>query len=174
MRPLPCFATRYSRSFSGICHAFLARWQGLAEGEPPQDRSLQAALARLAGLALPAEIWERDVLRLRVPDYSSAMLDELCTRGELMWQAEGPDAQHARVRFFRWRGQPAPFRVWIRAHWRLSAARASRPATCSEGRPARAEADPVLQQSPAACTQALLQLLLAGLVTCDRFDVAEP
>jgi len=82
---------------------FLARWQGLAEGEPPQDRSLQAALARLAGLALPAEIWERDVLPLRVPGYSSAILDELCTRGELMWQAEGSDAQHARVRFF-WAG----------------------------------------------------------------------
>ena len=43
----------------------------------------------LQGLALPAEIWERDVLPRRVGAYSPAWLDALCSSGELVWIGAG-------------------------------------------------------------------------------------
>src|SRR3954451_18351797 len=71
---------------------FLPNWQGVdrhpAAGAGP-DR-LREVLIGLQGLALPAEVWERDVLPRRVGAYSPSWLDGLCAAGELVWIGAGP------------------------------------------------------------------------------------
>ncbi|MBV8953479.1 MAG: DEAD/DEAH box helicase, partial [Solirubrobacterales bacterium] len=70
---------------------FLPAWQGV-DRHPPSgagiDR-LREALVALQGLALPAEVWERDVLPRRVGAYSPAWMDQLCSSGELVWIGAG-------------------------------------------------------------------------------------
>jgi ATP-dependent Lhr-like helicase len=70
---------------------FLPAWQGV-DRHPPAgagiDR-LREALVALQGLALPAEVWERDVLPRRVGAYSPAWMDQLCASGELVWMGAG-------------------------------------------------------------------------------------
>ena len=48
--------------------------------------ALAEALAALEGVWLPAGLWESVVLPARVVDYRPAMLDELITAGEVVWQ----------------------------------------------------------------------------------------
>ena len=43
----------------------------------------------LQGLALPVEIWERDVLPRRIGAYSQTWLDSLCASGEVVWVGAG-------------------------------------------------------------------------------------
>ena len=66
---------------------FMPAWQGV-DRHPATgagiDR-LRDALVPLQGLALPAEVWERDVLPRRVGAYSPAWTDQLCASGELTW-----------------------------------------------------------------------------------------
>ncbi len=75
---------------------FLPAWQSVgrysaaARGGP--DR-LREVLAPLQGVALPAEIWERDVLPRRLGAYSPAWLDALCAGGELVWIGAGPSGR---------------------------------------------------------------------------------
>ncbi|MBB2161951.1 ATP-dependent helicase [Gluconacetobacter sacchari] len=40
---------------------------------------------QLAGVPLPAALWENQILRARVPDYTPAMLDELIGHGAVLW-----------------------------------------------------------------------------------------
>ena len=71
---------------------FLPNWQGVdrhpAAGAGP-DR-LREVLIGLQGLALPAEVWERDVLPRRVGAYSPSWMDALCAAGEIVWIGAGP------------------------------------------------------------------------------------
>ncbi len=71
--------------------AFLPSWQGV-DRHPAAgagiDR-LREVLVALQGIALPAEVWERDVLPRRVGAYSPAWLDQLCASGELVWLGAG-------------------------------------------------------------------------------------
>jgi ATP-dependent helicase Lhr and Lhr-like helicase len=72
--------------------AFLPSWQGVDRHSPAGagiDR-LREVLVPLQGLALPVEIWERDVLPRRTGAYSQAWLDSLCASGELVWVGAGP------------------------------------------------------------------------------------
>jgi ATP-dependent Lhr-like helicase len=50
---------------------------------------LREALVPLQALALPAEVWERDVLPRRVGAYSPAWMDQLCAGGEVVWIGAG-------------------------------------------------------------------------------------
>ena len=50
---------------------------------------LREVLVPLQGLALPAEVWERDVLPRRVGAYSPTWLDQLCASGEVVWVGAG-------------------------------------------------------------------------------------
>jgi ATP-dependent Lhr-like helicase len=76
--------------------AFLPSWQGV-DRHPSAgagvDR-LREVLVPLQGLALPVEIWERDVLPRRVGAYSQSWLDGLCASGELVWVGAGPLGGH--------------------------------------------------------------------------------
>ena len=83
---------------------FLSRWQGLHPAHHPAEDPVLVTVGQLAGQLLPAEIWERDVFPLRMPDYTPALLDALCAQGDLTWQAQGSDWQHLRVRYF-WAGE---------------------------------------------------------------------
>ena len=71
--------------------AFLPSWQGV-DRHPAAgagiDR-LREVLVALQATALPAEVWERDVLPRRVGAYSPAWLDQLCASGEVVWLGAG-------------------------------------------------------------------------------------
>ncbi|CAA9302343.1 MAG: DEAD/DEAH box helicase-like, partial [uncultured Gemmatimonadaceae bacterium] len=70
---------------------FLPSWQGV-DRHPPAgagvDR-LREVLVPLQGLALPIEVWERDVLPRRCGAYSPTWLDALCAAGEIVWVGAG-------------------------------------------------------------------------------------
>jgi ATP-dependent helicase Lhr and Lhr-like helicase len=71
--------------------AFLPSWQGVDRhpaGGAGVDR-LREALVPLQGLALPADVWERDVLPRRCGAYSTTWMDQLCASGELVWVGAG-------------------------------------------------------------------------------------
>ena len=70
---------------------FLPAWQNVdrhAAGGAGVDR-LREALVPLQGLALPADVWERDVLPRRMGAYSPAWIDQLCASGEVVWVGAG-------------------------------------------------------------------------------------
>ncbi len=64
---------------------FLFDWQHLTQ--PRQGvEALQATLEQLEGFALPAKVWEEDILPTRVQPYLPFELDQLCNSGRLHWQ----------------------------------------------------------------------------------------
>jgi ATP-dependent helicase Lhr and Lhr-like helicase len=76
---------------------FLPAWQGVdrhTAAGAGVDR-LREALVPLQGVALPAEVWERDVLPRRVGAYSPAWIDQLCASGELVWIGAGALGRHS-------------------------------------------------------------------------------
>jgi ATP-dependent Lhr-like helicase len=72
--------------------AFLPSWQGV-DRHPPAgagiDR-LREVLVPLQGIALPADVWEQDVLPRRCGAYSPVWMDQLCASGEVVWVGAGP------------------------------------------------------------------------------------
>src|SRR4051794_1700132 len=70
---------------------FLPAWQGV-DRHPPAgagiDR-LRDILVALQGLALPVDVWEKDVLPRRTGAYSPGWLDQLCAAGEVVWIGAG-------------------------------------------------------------------------------------
>ncbi|HSP38636.1 MAG TPA: helicase-related protein [Frankiaceae bacterium] len=69
---------------------FLPDWHGLAGGSSARGADgLLRAVEQLAGAAVPASALETLVLPSRVVDYSPALLDELCSAGEVVWAGAG-------------------------------------------------------------------------------------
>jgi ATP-dependent Lhr-like helicase len=70
---------------------FLPAWQGI-DRHPTTgagiDR-LREVLVPLQGLALPADVWERDILPRRTGAYSPSWMDQLCAAGEVVWIGAG-------------------------------------------------------------------------------------
>ena len=82
--------------------AFLPSWQGVdrhAGAGAGIDR-LREVLVPLQGLALPVEIWERDVLPRRIGAYSQSWLDSLCASGEVVWVGAGALGRSGRVALY--------------------------------------------------------------------------
>ncbi len=82
--------------------AFLPAWQGVdryPSAGAGIDR-LREVLVPLQGLALPVEVWERDVLPRRVGAYSPSWIDGLCAGGELVWVGAGPLGRSGRVALY--------------------------------------------------------------------------
>ncbi len=69
---------------------FLFHWQGLGAERRQGREALGAVLGELQGLALPAALWEREVLPARIADYGAPLLDQLCTAGEVVWWRPRP------------------------------------------------------------------------------------
>ncbi|MQA73078.1 MAG: DEAD/DEAH box helicase [Solirubrobacterales bacterium] len=81
---------------------FLPAWQNVDAHRPAgagPDR-LREALVALQGVALTAEVWERDVLPRRLGAYSPSWLDQLTTGGELVWIGAGPLGRGGRVALY--------------------------------------------------------------------------
>jgi ATP-dependent Lhr-like helicase len=70
---------------------FLGAWQGVGPSGPRRADvdALVRAIEQLQGVAVPASALERLVLPIRLPGYSPAMLDQLCTSGEVVWAGAG-------------------------------------------------------------------------------------
>ena len=94
---------------------FLLEWQGVARRPDARDgvgsrpggaahgaaasapatvsadasERLLGVLDQLAGVALPASMWESAILPARVPEYRPEMLDQLLAAGEVVWCATG-------------------------------------------------------------------------------------
>jgi ATP-dependent Lhr-like helicase len=71
---------------------FMPSWQGV-DRHPASgagvDR-LREVLVPLQGLALPADVWERDVLPRRLGAWSPSWMDQLTASGEVVWVGAGP------------------------------------------------------------------------------------
>ena len=76
---------------------FLPAWQNV-DRHPATgagiDR-LREALVPLQALALPPEVWEREILPRRVGAYSPSWIDQLCASGELVWIGAGALGRNA-------------------------------------------------------------------------------
>jgi ATP-dependent Lhr-like helicase len=70
---------------------FLFRWQGLGAEAREGREALGAVLGELQGVALPAALWEREVLPARISDYGATLLDQLCAAGEVVWWRPRPN-----------------------------------------------------------------------------------
>jgi ATP-dependent Lhr-like helicase len=74
-----------------ILPQFLAQVQGLTPGsrgaaETAEERTFRA-VEQLIGYALPAHLWEADILPARIPGYGTAQLDFALGQSDLRWQA---------------------------------------------------------------------------------------
>jgi ATP-dependent Lhr-like helicase len=67
---------------------FLPEWHGVGSSLRGVERCFEA-VTQLQGVAIPASIFEADVLGVRVNGYSSRLLDELLATGELLWVGAG-------------------------------------------------------------------------------------
>ena len=67
---------------------FLPTWQSV--GQLRGVDGVHRAVEQLAGARLPASGLESLVLPARVRDYAPALLDELMSTGEVLWQGHGP------------------------------------------------------------------------------------
>ncbi|WP_438388572.1 ATP-dependent helicase [Actinopolyspora saharensis] len=68
---------------------FLPAWQGVGSVERGSVADVFAAVEQLAGVPLPSGALESLILPARVPDYETAMLDELTSNGEVVWVGSG-------------------------------------------------------------------------------------
>jgi ATP-dependent helicase Lhr and Lhr-like helicase len=74
---------------------FLFHWQGLGDERRAGREALRAVLAELQGVALPAAIWEREVLPARLEAYGPELLDQACVSGEFVWWRPRPSSATA-------------------------------------------------------------------------------
>ena len=65
---------------------FLPAWHGIG-----RRQTLREALVPLQAIALPAVLWEGEVLPRRVPAFRPADLDVLCATGDVVWVGAGLD-----------------------------------------------------------------------------------
>jgi ATP-dependent Lhr-like helicase len=69
--------------------SFLLSWTRLQPAEQQGLAGIESVLARFQGLALPAEIWEREMLGRRVPGYSPDLLSSFTAGGRVVWAGAG-------------------------------------------------------------------------------------
>ncbi len=153
---------------------FLLRWQGLhPETRRGTAEGLADALARLAGLLVPAELWERCVLPGRVPGYQPRWLDELIASGEWAWVCRGEgDAGPGTLAFLR-REQFAELPLPISPDAPELAGAPGQVLECLRGRGAQFVTDLAQQTelAPSVVRSALWDLLRLGVAANDRYDV---
>ena len=132
--------------------AFLPAWQGVdryAGAGAGIDR-LREVLVPLQGLALPVEIWERDVLPRRTGAYSQTWLDSLCASGEVVWVGAGALGRSGRVALY--------FREDAAVIGPPAAGSASRAAAAVPGNPAHELLRARLAHGPSFFTDLLAEL----------------
>jgi ATP-dependent Lhr-like helicase len=153
---------------------FVLRWQRVHPAERRgESAGLAAVLERLAGIPLPAEVWEQTVLPARVPGYQPRWLDEWIAGGSGVWVAQGEgEGGAALVAFFS--------RAML-----LQLSSPERPGTAAAGEDAQKVSE-LLQQrgasfttdlacegglTPSRVRAALWELARRSEATNDHFDV---
>ena len=79
---------------------FLPRWQSIHHPKVGLDGLLDV-IEQLQGVALPASVWESDILPQRLKGYQASDLDELCAAGEIVWRGfDSLGSDDGRVSFY--------------------------------------------------------------------------
>jgi ATP-dependent helicase Lhr and Lhr-like helicase len=156
------------------------RWQHA----DPRDalhgvEGVATALAQLYGVSRPARSWERDYLRVRVPDYDAAWLSSILTSGDTVWvgesnqESKAETASLARIRFFQ-RGTGA---LWLGDDIRDSIieslseeGKTILDVIDKEGAPFTTDIEAVTGFTTLAVKEGLRELVAAGLVTNDTAE----
>lgn len=149
---------------------FLTRWQHLHPATRlTGEGALRKVLQQLRALPIIGRLWETAVLPLRLEPYQSLELAALCQSGELVWVgAGGVDPRRGRIRLlFRGEGSvylesPPTDLTGLGADAQTILAFLK-----SEGAVFATDLRAALDLSEAAVETALLELVMAGLVTND-------
>jgi ATP-dependent helicase Lhr and Lhr-like helicase len=164
---------------------FLVRWQHVTPDTRLEGRAgLLEVLEQLQGIEAPAAEWEAQVLPMRVRDYDSRWLDELCLSGEVVWGRLTPRAERPGRAGAPSPATPLAFTVREDLVTMLRAVRAGVTAPEPEvgaaadvlaalrtrGACFRPELAPVTGRLPAEVDEGLWDLVARGLVTADAFS----
>ena len=180
----PVTAAQYMR--------WLLRWQHVTPGSQTSgERGVLEVVRQLQGFEIPANAWEKQVLKPRVNAYDPAMLDQLCLTGAVGWGRLSPhpatleDAGNGKRRVVPTSVAPITFFVredsdWMRPRNSEDAEGDERVLTDSartvgdflRKRGASFFADIVrgTEMLKAEVETALWELVAAGLVTADGFE----
>ena len=163
---------------------FLFRWQHATAGTRVQgDGGLLQVVEQMQGFEAAAQVWESELLPLRVSPYEASALDRLCLGGEAVWGrfARRPvDHQLAGGRAALARTRPLSLGLREDLPWLLD------PAPDDEAAPSGAAGEALAflrahgasfigdiiagtRRLPSEVEEALWQLVAAGLVTADGF-----
>ncbi len=152
---------------------FLARWQHIhPETRLSGGGALTKILQQLRAFPVVGRTWERDVLPLRLSHYDSLELGSLCQGGEVVWIGSGgTDPRRGRVRFlFRGEGNiyldPAPEDITDLTETAQTVYEFLK----SEGAVFFTDICAALDREEEAVETALIELVMAGLVTNDSLD----
>jgi ATP-dependent Lhr-like helicase len=153
--------------------AFLSRWQHLHPGERLTGKgALVQALQQLRAVPVVGPVWERDVFPLRLAHYQPGELNALCQGGELVWVGSGGvDPRRGRIRFlFRGEGhvylEPPPEDLTAFSEQAQTVYSFLK----SEGATFFADICSALELETTAVETALIELVMAGLVTNDSLE----
>ena len=163
---------------------FLFRWQHATAGTRGQgDEGLLQVLEQLQGFEAAAQVWETELLPLRMSPYDGTALDRLCLGGEAVWGrfARRPvDQELAGGRAALARTGPVSMGLREDLDWLLD------PAPPDDAMPSGAAGEALAflrargasfvsdiiagtRRLPSEVEEALWQLAAAGLVTADGF-----
>lgn len=149
---------------------FLTRWQHLHPATRLQgEGALRKVLQQLRAVPVIGRLWENAVLPLRLAHYQTIELATLCQSGDLVWVgAGGVDPRRGRIRFL-FRGEGSIYLELLPTDFTpLGAdAQAILAFLKSEGAVFATDLRIALDLSEAAVESALLELVMAGLVTND-------
>jgi ATP-dependent Lhr-like helicase len=155
---------------------YLLRWQGVhPETRRGESDGLANVLARLQGLPLDAEVWERTVLPARVPGYQPRWLDEWIAGGAGVWVCQGTPTEggdSGRIAFIS-RDMLRQLPVPAAPDTPAAGADADKihDHLLSRGASFLTDLAADLGMSPATARAALGVLMRRGLVTNDQYDV---
>ena len=149
---------------------FLTRWQHLHPATRLQgEGALRKVLQQLRAVPVIGRLWESAILPLRLARYQSVELATLCQSGDLVWVgAGGADPRRGRIRFL-FRGEGSVYLELLPTDFTpLGAdAQAILAFLKSEGAVFATDLRAALDLNEAAVESALLELVMAGLVTND-------
>lgn len=149
---------------------FLTHWQHLQPATRLRgEGALRTILQQLRALPVVGRMWEGAVLPLRTANYQSTELAALCQSGDLVWiGAGGVDPRRSRIRFL-FRGEGSLYLEPSLADLATLStdAQATFAFLQSEGAVFATDLRTALDRSEAVVESALLELVMAGLVTND-------
>ncbi len=158
IRPVPIEAYR----------VFLARRQGVEAGTRfAGEKAGERAVALLRGLSLPALSWEGAILPARLAAPDPEALDALTARGLLVWRASGKRDPRAARLLFLLRGEGSLILPASPPDLALLSSAARRLCESLALAGASFLADIPGAEDPRRIERALVELVLAGLVTGD-------